>query len=223
MFGVPGMFRVVATLVAIALPLAVFAAAPAAPKVNQHVADCGRYSGSRLLDCQCVEKETARLSIAEKSAPSDVVFDRAAAACPSTSVKSAQDDPRYRHHTFEERRAIRKLALDYIAELSASSETDTVVRILSTPRFAAMLTTMPTMRAPFEQRVRDVLARRAARGKLTNHRVAVIGTDYVTLDARSDTRVPGVEGDGAYAALEIVKFSWSANGAPELADYDFGY
>ena len=30
-------------------------------------------------------------------------------------------------------------------------------------------------------------------------------------------------GDAAYAAVEIVKITWSANGEPEFAEYDFPY
>jgi hypothetical protein len=53
--------------------------------------------------------------------------------------------------------------------------------------------------------------------------VARIGPDYVAVDARAETRVPGVEGEAAHAAQEIGKFSWSASGDPELAECDFGY
>jgi hypothetical protein len=222
MSGVPGALPVVATIIAMALSLTGFAAAPVAPPANQFVADCGRYSGSSLLDCPCVVREAARLAAEDKRAPADVIFDRAATACPSKTVKANDGmDPRYRHHTFEERRALREFALDFVGELDAMDENDAVARIVSTPWNSALLSRMPTARTQFEQRVREVLASRAASGKLTNRRVGAIGTNFVTVEARAEKPAPNIPVEAAYSAVEIVKFTWSASGKPELAEYDF--
>ena len=226
MSAAPFQVRFIAAVVAIALPLASFATAPAARSVKQHVDDCGRHGAPRLLDCPCVEKEAARLIGADKAAPSDVVFDRAAAACPSAVVKAnglGAGDLRFRHHTFEERQAIRRIVLELVAALDAGSENDAVARIMGTPWTAALLNRMPAARPQFEQRVREMLARRAARGKLTDRRVGIIGAMHVEVEARAERPQPGVAGDAAYAAVEIVKITWSANGEPEFAEYDFPY
>jgi hypothetical protein len=216
---------VVAALIAIAAPITGFAATQNTPSVKQHVDTCSRYAAARLLDCPCVEKEAARLIGANPASPSEVVFDRAAAACPSAVVKAngITGDLRFRHHSFEERQAIRRMVLEFVAALDAGSTDDAVARIMGTPWTAALLNRMPTARPQMEQRVRDVLARRAARGTLTDRRIDMIGAMHVQLTARAERPLPGIEGDGAYAAVEIVKIDWSANGEPEIAEYDFPY
>ncbi len=222
MSGVRGALPVVATLVAMAISITGFAANPAAPPAKQYVADCGRYSGTSLLDCSCVEREAPRLIAENKGAPADVIFDRAATACPSRTAKELSGiDPRYRNHTFDERRELRKFALDFVAELDAMDENAAVARIVATPWNSDLLSRMPMHKAQFEQNVRGVLARRAARGKLTNRRVVVIGTNYVLVDARAEKPIPNVPPEAAYEAAEVVKFTWSASGKPELAEYDF--
>lgn len=225
MSGVSGVVRLVALLLAVALPLAGLAAAPPTRTVKQHVEDCSANGAALLLDCKCVEKETTRLIAADKSAPWDVVFDRAAVACPSARVKAdtATGELRYPQHTFEQRQALRRLALEFVAALDAGSEDDSVARIMATPKMTAAANQMPLYRPQIEQRVRELLARRAARGKLTEHRVSKIGPNYVLVDARAERPVPGVPGEAAHAAQDVVKFAWSASGKPEVADYDFGY
>jgi hypothetical protein len=216
---------VVAALIAIAAPITGFAAAQNTPSVKQHVDTCSHYAAARLLDCACVEKEATRLIGAHTASPSEVVFDRAAAACPSAVVKAngITGDLRFRHHTFEERQAIRRIVLEFVAALDAGSTDDAVARIIGTPWTAALLNRMPAVRPQMEQRVRDVLARRAARGTLTDRRIGMIGAMHVQLTARAERPLPGIEGDGAYAAVEIVKIEWSANSEPEIAEYDFPY
>ena len=218
--------RVVAATVAIAASIMSVAAAPTTQSVKQHVEACSRYAAARLLDCPCVEKEAARLIGADKAAPSEVLFDRAAASCPSAVVKAnglGVGDLRFRHHTFEERQAIRRIVLELVATLDADSADDAVARIMGTPWTAALLNRMPSARPQVEQRVREMLARRAARGKLTDRRVGIIGALHVEVEARAERPQPGVAGDAAYAAVEIVKITWSANGEPEFAEYDFPY
>lgn len=225
MSDVPVVVRVVAAVVAIAAPILGVAAAPTTQSVKQHVETCSQYAAARLLDCPCVEKEAARLLGADKASSSEVVFDRAAAACPSAVVKANgfTGDLRFRHHSFEERQAIRRMALEFVAALDARSTDDSVARIMGTPWTAALLSQMPAARPQMEQRVRDVLARRAGRGALTDRRVAMIGALHVQVTARAERPLPGIEGEGAYAAVEIVKINWSANGEPEVAEYDFPY
>jgi hypothetical protein len=217
--------RVFAAVVAITAPITGFAAAQTTQSVKQHLETCSQYAAARLLDCPCVEKEAARLIGVDKASPSEVVFDRAAAACPSAFVKAnaVTGDLRFRHHSFEERQAIRRMALEFVAALDASSADDAVDRIMGTPWTAALLNRMPTARPQMEQRVREVLARRAARGKLTDRRVDMIGAMQVQLTARAEQALPGIEGEGAYAAVEVIKIEWSANGDPEVAEYDFPY
>lgn len=223
MSRVPLALRLIAAAVVFALPLPSTAAVPTTRTVKQHVEDCTRNGALMLLDCQCVEKEATRLIGADKSAPWDVVYDRAAAACPSARAKAQIGDPRYRQFTFEERQAIRKVALDFVAILNAGDDNASFARLMATPRLIDAVSRMPFMRPQIEERVRGELARRAARGKWTDHRISMIGPDYVLVDARAETRTPGVEGDAAHAAQEVVKFEMSASGAPVLVDYSYGY
>lgn len=218
--------RLLAAALVIVAPSLSFAGAPTERSAKQHAEACSRYAAARLLDCPCVEKEAARLIGADKAAPSEVVFDRAAASCPSAVVTAnglGVGDLRFRHHTFEERQAIRRIVLELVAALDADSADDAVARIMGTPWTAALLNRMPSARPQVEQRVREMLARRAARGKLTDRRVGIIGALHVEVEARAERPQPGVAGDAAYAAVEIVKITWSANGEPEFAEYDFPY
>lgn len=218
----------------VALIVAFFVAAPAgraaAPAATALPApasmlgeDCRR-NGPTVLDCVCVEKEAARLLQAAPRSPLDEVADRAALACPSHIVKrQAPDDPRYRQPTLEQRVVLRRIALEFTALLDAGRNDDALARLVATPTVKTLIERMPGMREQFELRMRDLFARRAARGSQSDRRVVLIGPNHVIVEARATVPQPGVVGPSALTTQDVVKIEWSATGAPELGGYDFGY
>lgn len=211
------------TLIAMSFAMGSVAAQQSAGSAGEYAQDCRRNGSDWLLDCQCVGSQYDRMLASSPGLQPDVIFDRAAAACPSARVKANPGDPRYRHHTFEERQAIRRIALDFAQQLDGGRTDEVIALLAATPQTAQMLQAMPGFREQFEQRMREVLARRAARGKLSQRRVVAIGADHAIVQARAEVAAPGIDGPDAHVMQEVIKIAWSASGEVELSGYDFGY
>ena len=214
---------VVSRCVAVVLLLA--SSSAVAQKVGEKFGDeCRTHASASLTDCVCLEREAAQLQARDRTQSFEVVFDRAAAACPSRSVTTAgPNDPRYRHHSFEQRQAIRRIALEFTAALDSESAEQIIARLEATPTTARVLQMMPAMRAQHDERIRGLLERRAARGAQTNRRVVTISTDSAIVQARASVPVPGVPGESAYVTQEVVQISFSDAGMPKFGGYDYGF